>query len=381
MWDNNIEDIFFRVYEFIEKCSKAGCIFNPQKFQFAQETVDFLGFRITPNGMKPHPDFLRTIQEFPTPKNITDVRSWFGLIGQVSYAFAATNTMEPFRKLLSSKLPFYWSTELEEAFILSKSEIVKQCELGVRKFSLTAPMALATDWSKSGVGCWLTQKFCSCEGCIPGCCKSGWQTIYVSSKFNSPAVSRYHPVEGEAYAAAWALEKCRIFVLGHPNLTLAVDHKPLLAILGLKQELADVINPRLMSFKLKSMAYSFKPIHIPGKKHVVPDAFSRRSDSPILTMPKQENSLPTSDNILPGYSDSLGPPSWVSGPLEANSIEADAEKMMLANTTAVLANLISEQPAEIAANQPNPEVITWARLSKECEKCPIYVKLHAQTIN
>ena len=92
LWDNNTEDNFFRVCEFIEKCPKAGCIFNPQKFQFAQETVDFLGFRITPNGMKPHPDFLRTIQENPTPKNITDMRSWFVLIGQVSYAFAATLT-------------------------------------------------------------------------------------------------------------------------------------------------------------------------------------------------------------------------------------------------------------------------------------------------
>ena len=91
---------------------------------------------------------------------------------------------------------------------------------------------------------------------------------------------------------------------------LAVDHKPLLAILGPNQDLADVVNPRLMSFKLKSMAYAFTPIHIPGKQHVVPDALSRRSDSPVLTLPKIDKSPPESSNILPEYGNSFGPPSW-----------------------------------------------------------------------
>ena len=35
--------------------------------------------------------------------------------------------------------------------------------------------------------------------------------------------------------------------------------------------LEEVLNPRLMNFKLKSLAYTFQPIHIPGKRHVVPD--------------------------------------------------------------------------------------------------------------
>ena len=154
--------------------------------------------------------------------------------------------------------------ELDLAFQKSKSEIIKQCSIGVRKFEPHRKTALATDWSRTAVGCWLTQKFCDCLADIPGCCDSGWQTVHISSKFNSPAVSRYHPIEGEAFAAAWALDKCKLFVLGHQDLVLAVDHKPLLAILG-NQELSDILNPSLMNFKLKSLAYQFKPIYIPGK--------------------------------------------------------------------------------------------------------------------
>ena len=46
IYDDSIEDNFFRVCEFLEKCNKGGCIFNPQKFQFGDKEVDFLGFRV-----------------------------------------------------------------------------------------------------------------------------------------------------------------------------------------------------------------------------------------------------------------------------------------------------------------------------------------------
>ena len=205
--------------------------------------------------------------------------------------------MAPFRHLLSSKVPFQWSTELQTAFDASKQEILQQCERGVRTFDPKLPTALATDWAKFGMGYWLTQKHCSCSGDpIPGCCKSGWQTVYCGSKFCSPAESRYHPIEGEGQATITGLEKCKFFILGLDNLTLVIDHKPLLAILDNKQNLEYIPNPRLMNVKLKSMMYRFKVKLIPGKDHVIPDAFSIRQASPIS---HTDNN--TMLNVLPGY--------------------------------------------------------------------------------
>ena len=378
LWDGSIEENFFRVCTFIEQCSKAGCVFNPKKFQFAQDEVDFLGFRITQTGIKPHKKFIDSIKSFPEPKCLTDVRSWFGLINQVSYSFAIAPHMAPFRQLLSSKLPFYWSTELQIAFDKSKQEIIQQCEQGVRNFVPNAPTVLATDWSKAAVGCWLTQKFCKCEATLPGCCNEGWQTIHVASKFNSPAVSRYHPVEGEAFAASWALEKCKLFVLGHPNLTLAVDHKPLLAILGPCQELAEVINPRLMNFKLKSMAFQFTPVHIPGKKHIVPDTFSRRQDSPVLDEPKLPSAPPVTSNVLPEYAESFGPPAWVAKPTTISSLETCEDQLYVGNTMEKLAGMVPTSQGCVAGM--NVRVITWDILVKECTKCPQYKKLRDNVI-
>ena len=279
LWNDDISSNFYATCPFLDKCSAGGIIFNREKFTFASEEVDYLGFRITKNGLKPTAEFVENIATFPIPKSITDVRSWFGCVQQIAYTFAVSEVMLPFRQLLRPQVPFTWNEELNEAFLASKEEIVRQCEKGVRLFDLSAPTGLATDWSKHCMGWWLIQKHCSCpDPPRLGCCKTGWQTVFCGSKFTSRAESRYAPIEGEAAAVILGLDKCRHFVLGLPNFLLAIDHKPLVAILG-STHLDDIPNPRLFRLKQKSLRYRFTPCHVSGKKNIVPDTFSRRSDA------------------------------------------------------------------------------------------------------
>ena len=171
IYDDTIEENFYRVCQFLEKAARGGCTFNPKKFQFGSHDVDFLGFKVTGDGVKPTEEFLANILSFPTPRSITDIRSWFGAINQISYAFAVAPVMDPFRHLLSSKVPFNWTPQLQQAFDASKQEILRQCETGVRSFDPKLPTALATDWAKFGMGFWLTQKHCQCSSLIPGHCQ------------------------------------------------------------------------------------------------------------------------------------------------------------------------------------------------------------------
>ena len=160
------------------------------------------------------------------------------------------------------------------------------------------------------------------------CCPSGWQTVYCGSKFCTPAESRYHPIEGEALAATYGLQKCKFFVLGLENLILTLDHKPLLAIFGQNQHLEDIENPRLLNFKLKSQLFSFKVVHVPGKKNVTADTFSRRNDSPnVETRHEKNQSMITAMDMgpLPGYAHDLGPPDWVSPPQLVATINLQQE--------------------------------------------------------
>jgi len=274
LWADNIEDSFYQACNWLEICGKNGITLNPDKFSFACDCVEFAGFEITSDSVRPCKRYLQAILDFPTPKNITDMRSWFGLVNQVSYAFSMTDRMQPFRQLLKPGTPFKWDDHLEDLFLESKAVIVGEIETGVRIFDRTKPTCLATDWSKNGIGFWLFQKHCKCERTVPFCCRDGWKITLVGSRFTSTTESRYAPVEGEALAVADALEKARYFVLGCENLIVAVDHKPLLKLLG-DRSLENIPNARLRNLKEKTLRYRFKIIHVPGARHRAADAVSR----------------------------------------------------------------------------------------------------------
>ena len=73
---------------------------NPDKFRFAKDTVKFAGFEISRQNVKPSSKYLAAIEGFPTPKDITGIRSWFGVVNQVAYTFSMSEVMHPFGELL-----------------------------------------------------------------------------------------------------------------------------------------------------------------------------------------------------------------------------------------------------------------------------------------
>ena len=276
LWDVNIEDSFWHTHEYLKHCADNGIVFNTKKFKFAEKTCEFAGFEITPTGYKPPEPILNAIRDFPTPKTITDMQSWFGLINQVSYYFAQAETMAPFRELLSKKhKKLYWDATLDKLFNESKTKIISQIKEGVHAFEKDRVTCLSTDWSKAGIGYCLSQKHCSCTGAATPTCGDGhWHLILAGSRFTKPAESRYAPIEGEALGIVYGLQQCKAFVMGCPKLIVAVDHKPLTRILN-DRPLETIQNPRLLRLKEKTLAYNYDIIHIAGKKNCGPDATSR----------------------------------------------------------------------------------------------------------
>ena len=300
IWSDDIESNFFQTVEWLDVCGRKGVTLNPKKFIFSADVVEFACFEISLNKVRPCEKCLVAIRDFPTPKTITDIRSWFGLVNQVSYAFSMTSNMLPFRKLLKPNSPFTWDTAMEEAFQVSKHKIVEEIKEGVEIFDKDKPTCLATDWSKAGIGFWLSQKHCSCSKTDPYCCRTGWKTTLIGSRFTHAAESRYAPIEGEALAVADALNKAHYFVLGCANLIVAIAHKPLLKMLG-DRSLEDIPNARLRNLKEKTLRYKFRMCHIPGAKHKAPDATSRNptgdSQHAKLELPDDETMTCHSDSF------------------------------------------------------------------------------------
>ena len=128
LWHNSLEESFFQAARWLDLCGKNGITQNPNKFVLGADTGEFSGFKITLTEVQPSDDILRAIRDFPKPKNITDIRSWFGLINQVAYTFSMASHMQPFRDLLKPKSTFYWDETLQKLFEESKETIIEEKE-------------------------------------------------------------------------------------------------------------------------------------------------------------------------------------------------------------------------------------------------------------
>ena len=288
LWDDELEEHWWRIIDYLQLVGTHGIILNSEKFQFCKRSIDFAGFRISEHKVEPLPKYLQAITTFPKPEKLQDIRSWFGLVNQVAHYNKLIDIMAPFRPLLSSKAAFYWSDELQDAFEKSKEMIVEAIRQGVEIFELSRPTKLQTDYSTSGIGYYLSQKHCDCDVIDPDCCSSGWRITLAGSRFLKSSETRYAAIEGECLGVQWALEQTRYFTLGCDPLIVVVDHKPLVGFLNDKT-LDDVANARLFKLKEKMMRWKFTVVYKPGKVNFFADFASRNpasSQDPELSVPE-----------------------------------------------------------------------------------------------
>jgi len=307
-FDTDLKEHWWRTIDLLTRLGNAGIVLNREKFKFARRAVNFAGFSISDEAIEPLPKYLDAIRNFPTPKSTTDIRSWFGLVNQVANYAQLRQCMAPFKPFLSPRHPFSWNSELEESFIASKTAIVSAIKHGVAIFDPSKPTCLRPDWSRQGIGYFLTQKHCKCAQTIPGCCDNGWLVVLAGSRFLSSTEERYAPIEGEALAVAWSLEQTRYFTQGCPQLIVVTDHKPLVKILG-DRTLDEITNTRLFRLKQRTLPWHFNVIHLPGKTNHAADATSRHPSetSEISTLLSHQDMIEVagSTNLKHSVTDSI----------------------------------------------------------------------------
>ena len=273
-YDSDLEQHWWRTIDLLTRVGRARIVLNPDKFQFAEKSVDFAGFRVSDTTIEPLPKYLDAIRDFPSPSSTTDIRSWFGLVNQVANYAQLRDIMAPFKPFLSPRYKFSWSPDLEEAFQKSKEAIVEAIRQGVEIFDTKKRTCLRPDWSKRGIGYFLLQQHCRCSSGLPDCCPGGWQITLAGSRFLSSAEQRYAAIEGEALAVAWGLEQTKYFTQGCDNLIVVTDHKPLVKIFG-DRTLDEISNSRLFRLKQRTLPWRFEMHHLPGKSNSAADATSR----------------------------------------------------------------------------------------------------------
>lgn len=244
---------------------KANLTINVQKSRFCMREIQYLGHIVGNGEIKPDPDRVRSISEFPQPTTVRQVRRFLGMSGWYQrYIQNYSDIASPITDLLSTKTRFNWTPEAQVAFETLKSRLTTAPVLTHPDFSL--PFYIQCDASMSGVGGVLFQ------------IKDGEEhpIAFMSKKLNS-AQRNYSVTELECLAAIMCIKKFRCYVEGM-RFTVITDHAALKWLMAQKD-----LAGRLARWSLKLQSYDFTIEHRKGSQNVVPDTLSRATVEEVVT--------------------------------------------------------------------------------------------------
>ncbi|MFV0366579.1 MAG: RNase H-like domain-containing protein [Mangrovibacterium sp.] len=264
LFDDDLLSHYKRIQELLTRCRSHGITLNRDKFIVAATKVNFCGYTLSDKGIAADPDRVAALRDFPTPANLTDLRSFMGLANQLAeFTPEIAKTAKPLRPLLSPSRSFTWTPDHDLAFKQVKKALSSPPILAA--FDPGLPTYLQTDASRLyGIGYALLQDHGS----------SQLRLVQCGSRFLADAETRYATIELEMLAVSWALQKCRLYLTGLQSFTVHTDHRPLVPILN-SYTLDMIENPRLQRLRERMSHFTFRAVWRAGKTLRIPDAFSR----------------------------------------------------------------------------------------------------------
>ena len=269
-----------------ERARQYGLTLTREKLMLAQE-VTFAGWVIGKDGIKSDPYKLAALSEFPTPKNLRDLRSFCGAITQLNMLSPdIAHAMAGLRPLLKSKNHFEWTSYHDAEFKKVRSLVTE--EMKVKPFNKDLPTRIYVDASRLyGMGYALCNVELDTVKDDNGEDKTveRLRIIQCNSRALQPAETRYATNELECGALVWSIIDSRHYVLGLNGFDVYTDHRALEAIF--KQPLADVVNARMLRMRHKVSDYVFTVKWQSGAKMHLADALSR---NPLFAPPEDDDS-------------------------------------------------------------------------------------------
>ena len=182
----------------LNRLNHANVGLNLEKCAFALPTVDWLGFRLSPEGATPLIHKLESIQNLKPPNTLKQLRGLMGAVHRLNkFIPNLAQLCTPFRPSLKSTEKLTWTPHIQKAL-----DRLKQAVLNVvqnKFFDTHADTRITCDASKEGLGAVLEQRH-----------KCTWVPIAFTSRFLNSAKAKYSINELELLAVIWSVEKLRL---------------------------------------------------------------------------------------------------------------------------------------------------------------------------
>ena len=248
--------------EVFERLKKNRLFVKLSKCEFMKSSIEFLGHNISDQGVRMLADKVKSINEWPTPRNEKHVASFLGLLGYYRrFIKDFSRVALPLSELAKEKVKFTWGSDQEESFQKLKRIVTSDQVLVLPDYD--KQFIVTTDASGFAVGASLQQMDDETKRLRP---------IAFFSKKLSEQEMRWAVYEQELYAIVLSLEEWRHYLVGR-RFKLITDHQ---SLIHLKKQ--QHLTSKQSRWVERLSDFDYEAEYLPGKSNVVADALSRRAD-------------------------------------------------------------------------------------------------------
>ena len=210
-----------------------------QNCVLAQNSIEWLGFKITRTGISPVNAKSLGITERLRPTNLKQLRSILGAVNQFNKFIPKLAIISfPLRKtFLKKDADWIWEDEHDKAFNEINNEIKRVVKLS--HFKRNNESRIICDASKQGLGAVLQQREQDGE----------WRPTCFASRFSTGLV--------------WAIENFKNYVYG-VQFKVVSDHKALMSVLKPNRG-NETFSTRLTRWLEKLLPFDFEVVHVAGR--------------------------------------------------------------------------------------------------------------------
>ena len=266
----------------LTKLEESGLRLKQAKCSFLVPSVEYLGFKISKEGLQPTAGKIKAVKSSPAPTNVSQLKSFLGVVNYYGKFLPDLSTLlAPLYALLQKEVKWNWSEKQQKAFEDVKILLTSDCILV--HYDPDKELVLACDASPYGVGAVLSHR--DTNGCD--------RPIAFASRTLAPAERKYmySQLEKEGLAIIFAVKRFHSYLFGR-HFTITSNHKPLCYLFKENSATPPLASAHIQRWELILGGYDYVIEYKPGESHSNADFLS------CLPLPEAPEIVPVPPEII-----------------------------------------------------------------------------------
>lgn len=232
------------------KLEEANMGLSLEKSFFLKPEIKFLGFIITRDGVKPDPEKVQKLREYPVPKSQKEIRGFIAFLQFYARFFhQLSEKIKPFLPLTSSKTKFYWNDELQKSFDEIRATLIENVMCNHPNPNLDYHLIVDSSYNSSSSILYQMDE------------KNEPKLLYLHGKAYTKTELNYYATEKEFYAIYIAF-KFHESLLATKQVHVYTDCKALTYL-----KTGKFLSPRFQRWLLFLSKFNFTVQHIAGSEN------------------------------------------------------------------------------------------------------------------